>query len=267
MTIEIWRVVTSACLVLAVAFRVLDIANVPGRWKTISAGAQVSATAALAMTLALAAVTYGRWSPFDPRQIPLSLAVAALAVHGALCWRFRIDPASIILDLVALGLVLAGALAVPLGRLSLLCAQQSNQSWLFWVPFFLGMGGITVAGSAGLGSILAYAWGRHKGAVRGSQAANSDLLLTQSTSLGLVFLGVGLVLSTWIAWRTAGDLGSCDPREAWIALAWLLAATGSSARFLEHKWRRWTAGLAVLAAALLLFGVLGLADVHSLIGM
>jgi hypothetical protein len=267
MTIEIGQVVIAACLLLAVLFRSLHLATARGRWHVLSASTRWAAIAALAVTLALIAVVHGQWSPFDPRQIPLSLALATLVIHEAVCRRFRVDTASITLDLAALGFVLAGALATSPGKQALLCAQQVRYSPFFWIPFFLGVGGITVAGSAGLGSIVHHVWVNLRGSVHQPESTSSDVLLAQSTNLALVFLGSGLALSTWSAWHSAGDLTSCDPREAWMALAWLVTATGSLARFLERGWRRWTAGLAVLAAAVALFGLLGLTDVRSLLGM
>ncbi len=266
MTTGIWQIVASACLGLAVAFYVLAMAGVRGRWKRLSCGAQAAAIAALAAALALAAIANGGWSPFDPRQIPLSLALASLGVYAALCWRLQANAAFIILDLVALGLILLD-LAIPLGGSALSCAQQGNLSPLFWVLFLVGMGGMIVAGSTGLGSILRYAWARRRGVAREPHPTDSDLLLAQATSLALVFLGSGLVLSAWSAWQTIGDLTSCDPREAWIALAWLVAAIGSLARHLERHWRRWTAALALMAAAVGLLGLLGATDLRSLLGI
>ena len=227
MRTDLWQIVASACLALAVGFHILAMAKVRGRWKVFSPGAQVAAILALAVALALAAMAHGGWSPFDPRQIPLSLALASLGVYAALCWHLRANAAFIALDLVALGLILVD-LAIPLGGVALLCARQSNLSLLFWVLFLLGLGGMTVAGSTSLSSILRYAWARRRGLALEPHPTDSDLLLAQATSVALVFLGSGLVLSAWTAWRTIGELISCDPRETWMALAWLVAVVGAA---------------------------------------
>jgi hypothetical protein len=57
-------------------------------------------------------------------------------------------------------------------------------------------------------------------------------------------------------------LTSGDPREGWVFVAWLVAAMSMLARRLGKRWGRWTAGLAVLAAAIAAFGLLVIVELQ-----
>jgi hypothetical protein len=93
------------------------------------------------------------------------------------------------------------------------------------------------------------------------------LFVGEAVLLALVALGSGLVASLGSAWWTLGTVAGDDPRVAWFATTWLLAAASALARFLPRWWGRWAAGLAVAAAVSAIFGLVFLGDVRSLLGM
>nr|NIV39363.1 hypothetical protein [Anaerolineae bacterium] len=85
-------------------------------------------------------------------------------------------------------------------------------------------------------------------------------LLAHATILTLVALGSGLIIGAWWEWRTPGLLGNGNPRQVWMAVAWLITAASLLAWKLDGRRGRWAAGLALAAAVAVLVGVLFPAD-------
>jgi hypothetical protein len=260
---EIWGALAALLLAMASVARGLDLFQVRGRWGLLAFSARAGAVIALIVAAIQEAVSLGQWSPFDLWQVALSLALATVVVYLVLAWRFRIDAAGPIVDLLALGLILTGTLAMQPGGPFLTCVQQAWPFPVQWVLFLVGAGGVMVAASAGLTLILAgRGWHLHW-----PRWADSYLLLRQATRLALVFLGSGLTAGVWWAWQVGGTMTSSDPREMWIAITWLIMAAGLLAQPLPRRWGRWAAGLATAAAAAAIAGLLAVIDLRHLLGM
>jgi ABC-type transport system involved in cytochrome c biogenesis permease subunit len=260
---EMWGALAALLLAIAAVARGLALFRVRGRWELLAICARAGAAMALAVAVVLAAVTHGQWSPFDLWQVTLSLSLAILSVYVALAWRFRIDAAEPIVDLLALALILIGMLAIRPGGPFVPCLQQAWPFSVQWVLFLTGGGGSMVAGSAGLTLILA----RRGWPLHWPRPADSYLLLRQAAMLALVFLGGGLIVSMWWAWQAEGTLTSSDPREVWMAITCLIATMSLSVQHLQRRWERWAAGLAVLAATAVMVGFLAVIDLRRLLGM
>jgi ABC-type transport system involved in cytochrome c biogenesis permease subunit len=84
--------------------------------------------------------------------------------------------------------------------------------------------------------------------------------------LALIGLGAGLVTSAWWAWRSVGGLAGDDPRQAWMAITWLLSAMSLLAWQLEAAAARWAAALAGLAATVAIGGLLAVPYIVRLLG-
>jgi hypothetical protein len=266
MTPEIWLVTAAVFLALAAAAGGLAMSAVRGPWHAVAIGARVVALALLIMALISAAIEQGKWIAADPQQAMLTLIVAMLVVHLVLAWRLGIGSAGPVVDIVALALSLVIVVAAEGGASGLACVRQSSLFQAYWVLLALGGGSVLVACAAGLMLALKrlLVWrGRHPGLPRQNLFCG---LLAQATILALVALGSGLVISAWWAWQTPGPLGSGDPRQEWMAVAWLITATSLLAWKLDGRRSRWAAGLALVAAAAVLVGVLFPADL-SLAGI
>jgi hypothetical protein len=250
-------------------------------WARVSLGARLVAIAAVAGTLALVAGALGRWTPFDLRQVALSLALSTMVVYVTLaCIRPTPErypgsnpPRSIrlgvgpIVDAVALALVLAGMFVVQPGEVPLACEQPAALSDVQWVLYLVGGGGVAVAGSIGLGLLLCPLLIWKAGRVRNLRSENpcSSLAtpLGDAVALALSTLGAGFVVGVWSAWQATGNMSRGDPREAWLAVAWLVTAmcglAHSTSSGEAHGWsqdsQRWTGVLALLAAAVIFFGL------------
>ena len=256
MTLEIWVVIAAAFLVLAAVAGGLAISSIRGPWDAVTIGARIVAMVALIVALVTSIIGQGRWSVAEPQQAMLSLIAAMLAVHLVLAWRLGAGSAGPVVDLVALILSLVSAIAVEAGAPGLACVQQLTLSQAHWVLFSLGGGSVLVACAAGLMLALRMLllWrGRHP------RLPGQILLyglLAQATILALVALGSGLIISAWWAWRASGLPGGGNPRQVWMAVAWLIAATSLLAWQLDSRRGRCAAGLALLSAAAVLVGVL-----------
>ena len=267
MTPEIWGGVASLLLALAIGFRALVLVQVRGPWALLAVGARVAGMLALAAALILSAVAHGEWSPLDLRQITLGLALATLIVCQVLAWRFAVEAGAPVVDLVALLLLLTGILAVRPGGDLLSCAQRSIPFYMQWILSLLGAGGTVVAGSAGVALALRAAAVRRDWDLQWPRRIDLQLFVGEATLLALVALGGGLVAGMGRAWWTLGTVAGDDPRVAWFAATWLLAAASALARYLPERRGRWAAGLAVTAAVSAIFGLVFLGDVRHLLGM
>jgi ABC-type transport system involved in cytochrome c biogenesis permease subunit len=97
--------------------------------------------------------------------------------------------------------------------------------------------------------------------------ADLHVFLRQATQLALVALGSGFTVGAWWAWRTWGTQASGDPKEVWLAIAGLFAAMSWLARCMGRRWGRWTAGLALAAAAITIAGLLLVSNLQGLPGL
>ena len=242
------------------------------RWDLVATGARLAGVVTLSVALMLN-LTVGQRSVFHPQSVLLSLALTMLSIHLILTWYLRIGSAGPVVDIVALMLIVADIFLTMPTAISLTCFSRTVPVQVQWVLFLIGGGSVLVAGDAVLSLVLL------RGMVQRGQAENIPWhtrlpdhtglygLLIQAVYLALVTLGSGLIVSVWWAWRTVGTWLGGDPREGWMALAWLVAAMsllawqlgGRRGRMMSGG--RWAAGLAVVAAATAVFGLLVFAQV------
>lgn len=267
MTPELWASLAALLLAMAAAACGLALIRDGKWWDRIATGARATAVLALVLALVRLVVTRGGWSPFDIGQVVLSVALATLVVHLALQWRLKIDAAAPVVDLVAFGLALGGVVSVPPGGSVLTCAQRAAPFHIRWALFLLGAGGLTVAGSAGIMLALRTALTRYRWALAWPPWIDLHTFLKQASALALVALGGGLTVSAWWAWQTVGSLTSGVPAEGWIATASLVTAMSLLVRRVGKRWGRWAAGLAVVAAAVAIVGLLAATGVRRSYGV
>ena len=267
MTPEIWGTVATILLVIAAVTSGIGLFRVQRPWVTVAALARATGAASAAIALALAVLAQGAWSPAEMRPEMLSLVLAMLCIQMIFSWQLGIRSTGPVSDLGAVALILLGLFVNWPASQPPTCAQRSVAFGAQWVLFLLGSGSILVAGSASLMLALRkglFTWGK-----RPRLPAHEELysLLAQASSLALVALGSGLIVSMWWAWRTMGTLASGDPREVWLAIAWLAAAMSQLAWHLEGHRGRWVAGLAFVAASCVVFCLVSLAQIQSLLGI
>lgn len=278
---EIWATVAAFLFGAAAIAGGLALFRVRGPWEPAAIGARVAAVVAVTAALISAVVAQGEWSPSEPWQIVLSLILAMSGVHLVLAWRLGIGSAGPVVDLVALALLLLVHPSTPWANPStarawsslqpatslLTCTDRTLPFMVQWGLFFLGSGSVLVAGSAGLLLALRHVLERWAPGLKLPLRTELYDLLIQSTFLALVTVGGGLTVATWWAWQTAGMLTGSDPREAWMALVWLLVAMSLFAWQLERLRGRWAAAFAGLAAAMVFFGLLVLGELQALLGI
>ena len=264
---EFWAILAALLAGLAGLASGLAIVRLRGPWTGVAVVARSLSAVSLVVALILAVAAGGKWSPFDLQQVTLALVLAMLIVHLALAWRLGLGDAGLAVDLLALVLLLAKILIIQPGAPLLDCAQRAVPFQVQWVLFLLGAGAILVAGCAALMLALRLALsGQWPDLDLASRSGFLDLL-TQATFLALVALGSGLVVSAWWAWWAVGTLSSGDPREGWMAMAWLVAAMSLSAWQLEDRRGRWAAVWAVTASAIVLLGLLVVLDLQQVMGI
>jgi hypothetical protein len=248
----------------------------PTHWHLLALGARLGSVVALIISLVLATVTHGEWSPSDLRQVAIGLALATLLIHLLLVWRLETDSASPVVDAVALALILIDAIAIRPGGPLLSCVQRAAPYRVQWILFLLGSGGTLVAGSAGL-MLGLNPWSvKHSRRLGLPDTADIHTLLRQATALAWLLLGSGIVVSAWWAWQTMGTLADGDLRVGWCAITWLILAMSELAWRLdktladsegEQDRGRWPARLAVVAAAAAFLGLLAVTDLLRLLEM
>jgi hypothetical protein len=268
MALEVWLALGAAAL-LAVAALVQGAAHwrAWGRGNLVATLVRVATVLALGVALALAAGAHGACSPHDLRQVALGLALAALLIQLVLAWRAGAPGASLVVDLVALVLVLMGALALGPGGPPLDCIQAALPTRGQWLLFLVGAAAAVVAGSTGLALAL-YIWlYKRRSPLPFVRRADLYHSLKGATRLALAALWGGLALGAWWAWRALGALNGGDARAGWMAITCLLAAASLLAWRMDRRAARWAAGLAVLAAAAALLGLLALPDLRLLLGL
>jgi hypothetical protein len=217
-------------------------------------GARVVGAAAVIVAVALITAAEGRWSPLHPRQAVLALTLATILVQLGLGLRFGVVGAGPVADLVGVSLALSAALG-ELSNGSLPgCAQLLIPYQAAWAFFLLGAGSAVVAGSSGVLLIIGDTeWLGRRLKSPGGPALRA--LMAQATSLTLVALGIGLVVSVWWAWRSLGA-SQWDPRQGGVAIVWLLAAMSLLTRHLRGNRERWAEVLIALAATAAVLGLM-----------
>ena len=253
---ETWTLVTILLLAFTALARGLALSGIRGPWNLAVTCSRVGAALALVVVLAQRVSTHGGWSPLDWEQLILSLSLAILILYQAMAWAFRTEGASPFVDLLTLALVVTGMLLASHGGAVPTCIQRAVPFYIQWGLFLTGAAAAAVMGSAGLLIGLQSGLGQRGQRARWPDQADLTFFLTQTTMLTLVALGSGLVLSICWAWQTTGSLSTGDPRVTWMAITWLIVAMSSVARWLEKRWVGWSAGLAVVAAASALYGLL-----------
>jgi hypothetical protein len=267
-TIEFWLVLgASALLVVAGVARGLALLREQGRWGPVAIGGRTGAVLILTVALVLSTANQGQWSPSDLQQAVLSLALATLCAHLMLVWRCGVDGAGPVADLIALALVLVGMFVIGSGAPPLGCVRCAAPFYIQWTLYFFGAGGVMVAGSAGLLLMLRAGASRQGWGLRWPLEVDLYAFLGQATALALIALGAGLAVSAWWAWRAMGSLSGGDPREVWMASTWLVAGTSWLSWQLGKRPERWAAGLAMVAAAVAIFGLLAVVHFGHFLGI
>lgn len=259
MATEFWAMALqpAALLALAAGCSAAALAGKGRPWLLLCALARGGSVVALALALYLATAGRGGWSPLDLWQTALSLALATVLVHLLLSWALGSAAGSPIADALAAALVVVAWLAIHPGGENLSCLQRSLAYRAEWVLFLSGSGGALVAGSAALVTALPWQWAR----------AGARGLLAGSSYLAVLAVGAGVVVGVWWTWQATGTLEAGDIRESWMAVVWLLSAMSAAAWQLEKGAHRWAAGLALVAAAAALLGLLVLPDVQRTMGL
>lgn len=230
-------------------------------WRRVVLASRIAGLVPLSLALTMTVAAHGGPSPYDLRQMALGLGLATVLVGLALAWRHGAAAVGPVLDLIVLGLVLAGLLVIQPGGPALDCVERWFPFWTYWGLFLLGSGSTLAAGSAALDLMLGTLL---PGDRLWTARASSHRVLANATLGTLVILGGGLALAAWWSWRSGSSLAAGDPRQTWMGATWLAAAMSLLAWQLERRGERTATALAVLAAAMALFGLLALPDLQRL---
>ena len=270
-----WAALSAVLLALAVAARGAAVRLTQTLWGVLAMGARAAAAFALAVGLilsvasgdggiALAAAFQPGGQPSGAFALGPVLALATLIVHLLLTWRIGLDAAAPVVDLVSLALILSGLLSASHPEPLPACRVSVPPLQIQGTLFLLGGGGLIVAGSVGLTLALRAAWQsienrRASRVPAGTWSGRTErqALLRMATLFGLVGLAAGLLVGLWWSWRLTGGLTSAGSEQLWAASAWLVAAMSFLAWRTGERGGRWAAGLAVVAAAIIIVGLLG----------
>jgi hypothetical protein len=264
MMVEVWAALSALFFAAAAVTRGLEHSELQGPWRRIVLPARAAGLVAVAAALALTVMAHGEPSPFDLRQVALGLGLATSAVGLCTTWRKDAPAIGPVRDLFLVSLILAAILAIQPGGALLRCAERCVSFGVYWGLFVLGSGGALFAGSVTLDLALDSIWPKgHRWMAR----AEAYRLLTGVTLGALVILGIGLSLSVWWSWRAMGSLSGGDPRQTWMGATWLVLSMSLLAWQSERRGARVAGALAVLAASMVLFGLLALPDLQRLWGL
>jgi len=265
MTPEVWELASALLLAMAIAGGIRAAFVSHSRWRLIAAGTRLGAMGALLVALVLSGLVPGRWSPFDLHQLAVSLAVASLAWGLVLSRVWDSMAPNPVLDTSILAIVLTAMLAMRPGGPLLYCAQRDSLFAGQWVFFILGAGSAVVAASTAL------TWAVRRisalGALRWAALGDPSRSLFEAVFVTLLSLGSGLLLSVLWAWQTYGSLSTGDPRQGWMAGAWLVAAMSLVAWQLERRNRAWASVMAGIAGVVVVVGLLAVLDLQRLLGI
>jgi cytochrome c-type biogenesis protein CcsB len=153
----------------------------------------------------------------------------------------------------------------------LIPALQSNWLTSHVISCFMGYAAFTVA--CALGCMYLIKERDHKGTEHQNtflqfipDAGILDELIYQSTVLGFVFLGLGIVTGSVWAHYAWGSYWSWDPKETWALITWLIYAIMLHYRFVRGWRGKRMAVMAIIGFASVLFTYLGvnyLPGLHS----
>jgi hypothetical protein len=265
MTAETWELVAVLLLAAAIASGIVALMGLHDRWRLMVTGTRLGALGALIVALVLSTAAHGQWSPFNLHQLAVSVAVASLAVGLVLSRLWDLLLSDTVLDAISLFVVLVAMLVIRPGGPWLQCAQRGILFWGHWALFVLGAGSAIVAGSMAFAlAMRSIPW-----MATLSWMPPADLLdhLFEVILATLLSLGAGLLLSVLWAWQTYGTVTSGDPRQGWMASAWLVAAMSLVAGQLDPGDRRWPSVLAGIAGVVVLFGLLSVLTIQGLWGV
>jgi hypothetical protein len=273
---ETWEILAALLVGVAVVaaglamFRSGGRGSTASRWDLVAGGARLAGVITLSVALALV-LAEAKGSILDPQSVLIGLTLAMLGVHLILTWYLGIGSAGPVVDVVALALIVADLILAGTGAST--CFSRTVPVQAQWILFLIGGGSILVAGNAALSLVLRRGVAQRgwvdniPGHTRLQGRTGLNGLLIQATFLALVALGSGLIVSVWWAWRTVGTWLGGDSHEGWMAIAWLVAAMSllawqlGSRRGKLMSGRRWAAGLAVVAEATVVLGLLILVQV------
>ena len=153
----------------------------------------------------------------------------------------------------------------------LIPALQSNWLTSHVVTCFMGYAAFTVAFGCGLIYLLK---NKEKGHAEKSSdflgklpaLATLDTLIYQSTTLGFVFLTIGIMTGSIWAHYAWGSYWNWDPKETWSLITWLIYAILLHSRYVRGWRGKRMAILAIVGFACVLFTYLGvnyLPGLHS----
>jgi hypothetical protein len=213
----------------------------------------------LTVAALLVATLYGAPSLFDPRLVALPLTLAASVIHFALALVPGRSAGVWHVDALLAGL-LATVVATAFAATASDCARRALGFFVEWTLYLFGSGALLVAG----GSAVVALTGRGGQPWMGAQQARP--IFAPALLLALVTLGAGLLTGTWWAWQATGTPLTSDQRQVWMAVSWIVAGMALVAGELENRAERWTAGLAVIAALIVIFGLLVVPDLLRLSG-
>jgi hypothetical protein len=219
----------------------------------------------LAVALVLLVMTSGGWSPVNWDHGVVSLSLTTLVIYQVMAWGFRLEGAAPFVDLLALALVVSSHFVYSPGEETVpTCIQRTAPFYILWGLFSVGGAAAAIMGSGGLLFGLQTALGVRT--QRGQWPSQNDLtfFLSQATMVALLALGIGLVLTVYWSWQTAGRLGNDGPLLIWMAITWLFAAMTSIARKLPRHWVGSQAILGVATAGTALYGLLAFLHLPAL---
>ncbi len=153
----------------------------------------------------------------------------------------------------------------------LIPALQSNWLTTHVLTCFMGYAAFTVAFGCG----LLYLWKGSKDKKNGNNSSFAgnlpspdmlDILIYQSTTLGFVFLAMGIMTGSIWAHYAWGSYWSWDPKEIWSLITWLIYAIMLHARYVRG-WRGKRMAIMAIAGFISVlftyFGVNFLSSLHS----
>jgi cytochrome c-type biogenesis protein CcsB len=153
----------------------------------------------------------------------------------------------------------------------LIPALQSNWLTSHVVTCFMGYAAFTVAFGCGLIYLLknkekSYAEKSSDFLGKLPSLATLDTLIYQSTTLGFIFLTIGIMTGSIWAHYAWGSYWSWDPKETWSLITWLIYAILLHSRYIRGWRGKRMAILAIIGFACVLFTYLGvnyLPGLHS----
>ncbi|MBN1659900.1 MAG: hypothetical protein JXA93_15965 [Anaerolineae bacterium] len=228
--------------------------------RLVAAIARTASVVPLAAAILLAVVLYGGPSLFGARLGAVALVLAASAIHLVLAFTLDWPGGLWPVDALLAGLLATMLLVTLPGAAAMDCVQHSLPFFAGWGLCLIGSGALLVAGGMAAAALA------KRGRQPRVEGGEEQDLLSPVLLLALVALGGGLLVGTWWAWQTTGTLVAGDQRQVWMAVSWVVTGMALLAGELEDRADQWMAGLAVVAASIMAFGLLALPDLLQLWG-